>query len=163
DRISEPLARRRTRDRVEHDPECDPREQERRIAGAVLLLALHPVGGGPKLVEGLLQLVLDLLVGREPRRDPRHAAVADQLVVDVTRGLEGRLHVFAELLVADGALDVRLHVACRAGNPFFRWLRHEFRPSLAGPALTLAILADPFRPNALPGARVRARDGASAH
>ena len=53
-----------------------------------------------QLVDGLLELVLDVLVGRDARGHRRHAAVADQLVVDLACRLEGGLDVLAQLVVA---------------------------------------------------------------
>ena len=44
DGVGEPLARRRAGDRVEEDAERDAGEQQRRVAAAVLLLALDAVG-----------------------------------------------------------------------------------------------------------------------
>src|SRR5206468_8627737 len=53
-------------------------------------------------------------------------SVADQLVVDVTRGLEGRFYVLSKLLVADGPLHVRLHAVRGVDDPCLCCFRHGF-------------------------------------
>ena len=63
DAVRQPLARLRTGDWVEQDPECNSRQEQQRVACAVVLLALHSVGRLAELVERLPQMVLDVLVG----------------------------------------------------------------------------------------------------
>src|SRR5205814_3005163 len=87
--VGQPLARLRTRDRVEQEAERYPGQQERRIPRAVLLLALDAVCRLAQLVDGLPQPLLDVLVGRHARREGNRAAAADQLVVNLPCGLEG--------------------------------------------------------------------------
>src|SRR5215208_5542029 len=82
DHVLQPAARLGPRDRVEEDPERDARDQQRRVAAGVLLLALEPVGGAPQVVHGILEPVADVVVGRDARGERDGAAAADELVVE---------------------------------------------------------------------------------
>ena len=77
---------------------------------AVLLLPLHAVGGLAQVIDRALEVLLDVLVGGDPRGDRRRRAAAQQLVVDVARGCDRALDVLADLLVLQRPGDVGLHV-----------------------------------------------------
>jgi len=81
--------------RVEEDPEGNPGQQQRRVACAVVLLALDSIRCLTQLVEGLPQSLLDLLVGGNACGDWNRSATADELVVDHSRRLVGVPHVLA--------------------------------------------------------------------
>src|SRR5262249_46551937 len=68
--------------------------------------------------------LLDVLVRRDTRRNRNRAAAADELVVDLARGLERVAHVLAELLVRQRPLDVRARAARPLQQPVCR-LRHS--------------------------------------
>src|SRR5262249_26024177 len=105
--IGEELPRLRAGNRVEEDAERDPRQKQHRVSRAVVLLSLDASGRFGQLVERFSQPVLDVLVRCDTRGDRNRAAAADELVVDLTRGLERVAHVLTELLVRQRALDVR--------------------------------------------------------
>src|SRR5215210_8553668 len=88
DHVLQPAARLGPGDRVEEDPERDARDQQRRVPAGVLLLALEPVGGAAQVVDGILELVADLVVGRDAGRERHGAAAADELVVERARRRE---------------------------------------------------------------------------
>ena len=126
-------------DRVEQDAEHDAEEEQAAVAALVLLLALHAVGRLAQLGDRRAQLVLDVLVGGDARRDAGHAAVADQLVVDRACRLVRVPHVVAQLVVVERAIDIRFDGArprprpCLSSWPFvggsFRLLARAVYPS----------------------------------
>ena len=61
----------------------------------VLLLALQPVGRVPQVLDRLLELLADVVVGRDARRQRDRTAAAEQLVVELLRGDERAHHVVA--------------------------------------------------------------------
>src|SRR5207253_3876099 len=97
---------------------------QRRVPRAVLLLALDAVRRLAQLLDCIPQTLLDVLVGRHACRERDRAAAADQLVVDLARGLERVADVVPQVLVVQRALDVRSRAArfvqyfvCRLGHP----------------------------------------------
>src|SRR5207247_2522157 len=93
-------------DRVEEDPERDARQEQRRVARAVLLLALDAVGRRAELVDRVAEVILDLLVGRDARGQRNRSPAAEQLVVHLASGLERAADVVTQILVRDRPLDV---------------------------------------------------------
>src|SRR5689334_20551637 len=82
DRVLQPAARLRPGDRVEEDPERDAHEQQAAVPALVGVRSLNPVRRAAEILDRRAELVLDLLVGRDLGRDARHAAVAEQFLVD---------------------------------------------------------------------------------
>ena len=64
-------------------PSATPGDQQRGVPAGVVLLALEPVSGVPQVVDGVAQLVANLVVRRDTRRDRDRAAAAEQLVVEL--------------------------------------------------------------------------------
>ena len=73
----------------------------------MLLLSLDAIGRLPELVDRLLQALLDVLVRGHTGRQRDRAAPAEELVVDLASGLERVADVVPQVLVGDGALEVR--------------------------------------------------------
>ena len=97
-----------------------PRKSRPPLRLLCTVLALHAVGRLAQLGDRRAEVVLDVLVGRDARRDTRDAALADQLVVDRTCRLVRVPHVVAQLLVVERAIDIRFDIAGRVRDLVFR-------------------------------------------
>jgi len=80
-----------------------------------------------KLVDSLLQVVLDLLVGGGTHGRRRQVTVAEQLGVDVAGGAERLLEVVVQVVVVQRAIHVRPRGLGGVVEPFLR-LGHPARP-----------------------------------
>jgi hypothetical protein len=79
----------------------------------VVGLSLNAVDALAQVVRDLLQVLVDLAVGRHTLREGETAAPAEELVVDVPGRVERVLEVVAHFVVGDRALDIRPHVRVR--------------------------------------------------
>src|SRR5229473_5169310 len=96
DHLLDPLAGLGARDRVEEDAEGDARDQQRRVSAVVSLFALQTVGCVAEVLDRVLQLVADLVVGCDARGQGDCTAPAHQFAVELFRGRERAHHVVAE-------------------------------------------------------------------
>jgi hypothetical protein len=98
----------------------------------VLALPLDLVRGLLQILDRRPEVVLDLLVGRDARRDGGGPTPADELVVDLPGRGDRALDVLADFLVLQGAL----HVRRRVGDPVLRF-GHLGRPFVSVSRLPL--------------------------
>ena len=133
-----------------------------------LLLALQPVRSAAQIVDRVLQLVADVVVGCDACRERDGAAAADQLVVELLRRGECAHHVLAQLLVRHRPIDIRFDVPCCVVDlvsrlAHVRWIlsRRYRAPDTPGPSSQTGGAAGcTAHPRSLRG--VRRAEGAAA-
>src|SRR6266508_22463 len=119
ERLLQPATRLGARHRVVEQADDDTHEQQELPAAVALTPSLEAVRGLAQLADRGPQVLLDLVVARDPRGDIRDAARRDELVVDLTSSRVGLFHVLAELFVVQRALHVRFRSTGDAGHLVF--------------------------------------------
>jgi hypothetical protein len=89
-----------------------------------LLLPLQALTGAADVLERAAELLLHVLVGRELPRGLDAAVALLQVAVDRASSRQRVAHVLAELLVGEGALEVRADVVDRVGHDLSASLGH---------------------------------------